>query len=219
MIQSNKVHEILYGGDYNPEQWGTEELQKDMEYLPQAGVNIVTLNVFNWAMIQPDETHYDFSGLDETVRMVTEKKMKICMATATGAHPAWMAHRHPDILRTEFNGMKRKFGGRHNSCPNSPTFHLYSVRLAAKLAEHYRNQDNIVAWHIGNEYGGICYCENCEKAFRICSSNGTDIFCLYETIASSKLELNDCIIEDRFFIIVSFISVIMFSGDCLPFIS
>ena len=167
MIQSNKVHEILYGGDYNPEQWGTEELQKDMEYLPQAGVNIVTLNVFNWAMIQPDETHYDFSGLDETVRMVTEKKMKICMATATGAHPAWMAHRHPDILRTEFNGMKRKFGGRHNSCPNSPTFHLYSVRLAAKLAEHYRNQDNIVAWHIGNEYGGICYCENCEKAFRI----------------------------------------------------
>jgi beta-galactosidase len=56
-----------------------------MEYLPQAGVNIVTLNVFNWAMIQPDETHYDFSGLDETVRMVTEKGMKICMATATGS--------------------------------------------------------------------------------------------------------------------------------------
>jgi beta-galactosidase len=78
-----------------------------------------------------------------------------------------MAHRHPDILRTEFNGMKRKFGGRHNSCPNSPTFHKYSTRLAAKLAEHYQNQDNIVAWHIGNEYGGICYCENCEKAFRI----------------------------------------------------
>ena len=167
MIQSNKVHEILYGGDYNPEQWGEQEIQKDMEYLPQAGVNIVTLNVFNWAMIQPDETHYDFSGLDETVRMVTEKGMKICMATATGAHPAWMAHRHPDILRTEFNGMKRKFGARHNSCPNSPTFHTYSTRLAAKLAEHYKNQENIAAWHIGNEYGGICYCENCEKAFRI----------------------------------------------------
>lgn len=167
MICSDKVHEILYGGDYNPEQWGEEERQKDMQYLPEAGVNIVTLNVFNWGMLQPDEEHYDFSELDETVQMVTDKGMKICMATATAAHPAWMAHRYPDILRTEFSGMKRKYGARHNSCPNSDTFHKYATRLAAKLAERYQNQDNIVAWHIGNEYGGICYCENCEKAFRI----------------------------------------------------
>ena len=39
--------------------------------------------------------------------------------------------------------------------------------LAEKLAEHYKDYDNIVAWHISNEYGGECYCENCEKAFRV----------------------------------------------------
>lgn len=44
---------------------------------------------------------------------------------------------HPDILRTEFNGMKRKFGGRHNSCPNSTTYRYYAQKLAAKLAERY----------------------------------------------------------------------------------
>ena len=59
--------------------------------------------------------------------------------------------------------MKRKFGARHNSCPNSPTYRKYSVALAAKLAERYKDYDNIVAWHISNEYGGECYCENCEK--------------------------------------------------------
>ena len=88
------------------------------------------------------------------------------MATSTGAHPAWMAKRHPDILRTEYNGMKRKFGGRHNSCPNSPTYRLYAAKLARQLAGRYKDYDNIVAWHISNEFGGECYCENCEKAFR-----------------------------------------------------
>ena len=43
----------------------------------------------------------------------------------------------------------------------------YSRALAEKLAERYGKYDNIVAWHISNEYGGECYCENCEKAFRV----------------------------------------------------
>ena len=101
------------------------------------------------------------------MELVKKNGLKVVLATSTGAHPAWMAHRYPEILRTEFNGMKRKFGGRHNSCPNSPVYRMYSARLAEKLAEHYKDYDNIVAWHISNEYGGECYCENCEKAFRV----------------------------------------------------
>lgn len=167
MINDPKVTKILYGGDYNPEQWPEEIREQDMEALREAGVDVVTLNVFNWAMIQPSEETYDFSALDETVRQVTQNGMSICMATSTGAHPAWMARRYPEILRTEFNGMRRKFGGRHNSCPNSYVFRHFSAALASCLAEHYRDQKNIVAWHISNEYGGACYCENCEKAFRV----------------------------------------------------
>lgn len=63
--------------------------------------------------------------------------------------------------------MKRKFGGRHNSCPNSLVYRTYAKRLAAKIVERYKGYDNIVLWHISNEYGGECYCENCEKAFRV----------------------------------------------------
>lgn len=167
MAYQERVNKILYGGDYNPEQWTPDIWEQDMELLKKAGIDIVTLNVFNWAMLQPDEETYDFSMLDETIGRVTEAGMYICLATSTGAHPAWMAKKYPDILRTEFSGMKRKFGGRHNSCPNSPTFRKYSVRLAGKLAERYKDQENILVWHVNNEYGGACYCENCEKAFRV----------------------------------------------------
>ena len=164
---SNKVNQIVYGGDYNPEQWPEEIWAEDMRLLKEANIDIVTLNVFSWAALQPSEETYDFSKLDKIMEMVRDNGLQVCLATSTGAHPAWMAKKYPDILRTEFNGLKRKFGGRHNSCPNSPTYEKYSVRLAKKIAERYRDYNNIVAWHISNEFGGECYCENCEKAFRV----------------------------------------------------
>ena len=135
MKYSGKVQKIVYGGDYNPEQWPEEIWPEDMRLLKGAGIDIVTLNVFSWAAIQPSEEEYDFSRLDKIMDMVKDNGLKVCMATSTGAHPAWMAKRHPDVLRTEFNGMKRKFGARHNSCPNSPSYRKYSVEIARRLAE------------------------------------------------------------------------------------
>lgn len=167
MINSNNVKKIVYGGDYNPEQWSEDIWEEDMRLFALAGIDIVTLNVFSWAELQTDEVTYRFEKLDKIMDLVRKHGLKVCLATSTGAHPAWMAKKYPDILRTEFNGMKRKFGGRHNSCPNSPTYQKYSVTLAKELALRYKGYDNIVAWHISNEFGGECFCENCEKAFRV----------------------------------------------------
>lgn len=166
MIESSKVKKILYGGDYNPEQWSEEVWEEDMRLLKLAHIDVVTLNVFSWALLQPNENTYNFSQLDKIMEMVKENGLKVCMATSTAAHPAWMARKYPDVLRTGHTGIRRKFGRRHNSCPNSPTYRKYAAALVEKIVQRYGHYDNIVAWHICNEYGGMCYCENCEKAFR-----------------------------------------------------
>ncbi|MBO4902845.1 MAG: beta-galactosidase [Lachnospiraceae bacterium] len=166
MIGSDKVHKILYGGDYNPEQWPEEVWAEDMRLFALAGVDTVTLNVFSWASLQRSDTVFDFEKLDRIMEYVKENGLNVCMATSTAAHPAWMARKYPDILRTDLTGIKRQFGARHNSCPNSPTYRKFSVKLAKAIAERYKDYDNIVAWHVSNEYGGACYCENCAAAFR-----------------------------------------------------
>lgn len=160
-------NKIAFGGDYNPEQWSEDVWEEDMRLFQLAHIDTVTLNVFSWASLQPDEETYNFDKLDKIMNMVRDNGLKVCLATSTGAHPAWMAKKYPEILRTEFNGMKRKFGGRHNSCPNSLVYQKYATRLAEKLAERYQNYDNIIGWHVSNEFGQECYCENCEKAFRV----------------------------------------------------
>jgi len=160
-------NKIAYGGDYNPEQWDEATWEEDMRLFKLAHIDTVTLNVFSWAALQSSENEYHFEKLDRIMKMVRDNGLKVVLATSTAAHPAWMARKYPEILRTEADGKKRKFGSRHNSCPNSPVYRKYSVALADKLAERYKDYDNIIAWHISNEYGGECYCENCEKAFRV----------------------------------------------------
>ena len=160
------ANKILYGGDYNPEQWPQETWKEDMRLLGLAGVDTVTLNVFCWAALQPSEDVYDFLVLDGIIKTVSGAGMKICLATGTATHPAWMARKYPDILRVNIDGTKRKFGARQNSCPSSPAYRLFSTRLARRLAERYGKLENLIAWHVSNEYESICYCDNCEKAFR-----------------------------------------------------
>ncbi|MFS0869784.1 beta-galactosidase [Paenibacillus xylanilyticus] len=164
---SSKLPKMFYGGDYNPEQWDHETHLEDLRMFKLAGIDIATINVFSWALIQPDEVIYKFEELDQLINSLYENGVYVCLATSTAAHPAWMAKKYPDVLRVDADGRKRKFGGRHNSCPNSPTYRKYSEKIADKLAERYKDHPAVLVWHISNEYGGDCYCDNCEKAFRV----------------------------------------------------
>ena len=163
----SKFKQMLYGGDYNPEQWPREVWQEDMRMFDLAGINSATVNVFSWARIQPSEEVYDFSELDDIVDMLTKEGKQIVLATSTAALPAWMVKRYPEVTRTDYEGRHHKFGQRHNACPNSPVYQHYARELALRLAQRYGQNENMVCWHINNEYGGECYCENCEKAFRV----------------------------------------------------
>lgn len=158
---------ILYGGDYNPNQWPREIWAEDMDLFKKAGINSATVNVFSWAKLQPDENTYDFSELDDIIAMLSENGIDIVLATATGAMPAWMAKKYPEVTRVDFEGRRHKFGQRHNHCPNSLVWQKYAARLAGELAKRYGSNPHVVCWHINNEYNTGCYCENCEKAFRI----------------------------------------------------
>ncbi|PYE53828.1 beta-galactosidase [Deinococcus yavapaiensis] len=157
---------IAYGGDWNPEQWDRDVWREDVRLFREAGIDLLSINIFAWTMLQPDEDTYDFTHLDEIFTLLHAHGMRVCLGTATAAHPAWMATRYPDILRVDAQGRKRKFGNRHNSCPSSPTYRRFAPRLAGALAERYAAHPALALWHVSNEFSGACYCERCEGRFR-----------------------------------------------------
>ena len=135
-MQSPFPH-ILYGGDYNPNQWPRGVWDEDIRLFKQAGINSATINVFSWAKLQPDEETYDFSELDEIVEMLSRENFDIVLATSTGALPAWMVKRYLEVTRVDFEGRRHKFGGRHNHCPNSLVYQKFAGRLVEQLARRY----------------------------------------------------------------------------------
>ena len=131
---AGKFQRILYGGDYNPNQWPEEVWKEDMRMFRKAGINSATINVFSWAKLQPSEETYYFDELDKIVDMLSAEEDDIVMATSTGALPAWMVKRYPEVARTDYEGRHHKFGQRHNACPNSQVYRKFMVSLTAKLA-------------------------------------------------------------------------------------
>lgn len=166
------MDKIGFGGDYNPEQWPEDVWDRDMALFAEAHVDTLTVNVFSWATLQPDEHTFDFAVLDRILEKLAAAGKVVCLATSTAAHPAWMARAYPDVTRVDFEGRRHVFGQRHNSCPNSPAYRRFSVELARRIAQRYGAPDHpaagvIAAWHVNNEYGGTCYCEHCGAAFRV----------------------------------------------------
>ena len=95
-------NKIAFGGDYNPEQWDEATWEEDMHLFGLAHIDTVTLNVFSWAMLQPDESTYDFTKLDRIMELVKKNGLKVVLATSTGAQTQFLPEqsRLPHVFGT-----------------------------------------------------------------------------------------------------------------------
>lgn len=166
-MHSKKTPFVLYGGDYNPEQWDDATIEQDMQLFKKAGINLVTLPVFAWAKIEPREGEYHFEWLDKILKKLWENKIYVIMATPTTAQPAWLSKNYPEVLPVDIAGRKRTHGMRVFFCVNSGKYRERAAAIATEMAERYHTYPGLVGWHVANEYGTYCYCENCQKQFRI----------------------------------------------------
>ncbi len=157
---------VWYGGDYNPDQWNEDIWNEDFTLFEEAHVNMVTLPVFSWSRIQPNEDTFDFEWLIKLLDRTKEEGIGVCLATSTAVQPAWLSKKYPDILPVDAHGMKKRFGGRVKFCPNSEDYRKAAGILVTKLANIARDYDHVVMWHIGNEYDNYCYCDTCRDKFR-----------------------------------------------------
>ena len=160
---------LLHGGDYNPEQWLAQRdtvWKQDMALAREAGVNTLSVGIFAWSHLEPEEGRYEFGWLDAVMDMLWENGIKAILATPSGARPPWLAEAYPEVLRVNQLRQKQLYGGRHNHCMTSPVYRAKVAAINARLAERYRDHPALGMWHISNEYSGACHCPLCQQAFR-----------------------------------------------------
>ena len=163
-----RLPHMIHGGDYNPDQWrDTREVwREDMRLAKLAGINSLSVGIFAWAALEPEDGVYDFGWLDDVMDMLAENGMTAVLATPTGARPAWMSEKYPEVLRVEADRVRNLHGGRHNHCQTSPVYRRKALEINTRLAERYKEHPALGLWHLSNEYSGECHCELCQQAFR-----------------------------------------------------
>lgn len=160
---------IAYGCDYNPEQWGPDVWAEDVRLMREAGVDLVAINIFGWAQIEPRPGEYDFTTLDTVIELLHANGIRVNLGTGTSSPPPWLTTRHPEILPEAVDGTTRFPGGRQAWCPSSPVFRSYALALVEKVAERYGDHPAIALWHVSNELGchnALCYDHESDEAFR-----------------------------------------------------
>lgn len=163
-----KIPALLHGGDYNPDQWldRPDILEEDIKMMKKAGVNTATVGVFSWSALEPQEGNFQFGWLHDIMDKLYENGIYTVLATPTGARPAWMDEKYPSVLRVEKDGRRNHHSGRHNHCMSSLEYRSLVEKMDTKLAQEFGNHPGLILWHISNEFGGECYCENCKKRFQ-----------------------------------------------------
>lgn len=164
---------LLHGGDYNPDQWleYPEVLEEDIKMMKEAAVNCVSLGIFSWAVLEPEENVYRFEWLEGIIDRLGEEDIQVVLATPSGAMPHWMTRKYPEVMQVQADGRRNLPGKRHNFCYTSPVMRAKTRVMDEKLSECFGKKKNVILWHISNELGGnfgdsTCHCELCQAEFR-----------------------------------------------------
>ena len=159
---------LLHGGDYNPEQWldRPDILAQDIELMKKARVNTVTLGVFSWSTLEPQEGVYTLDWLADIIHNLYANGIRTILATPSAARPAWLAHKYPEVRRVRADRVRELHNRRQNYCYTSPLYRDKVRRIDQKLAQRFGSDPAVILWHISNEMGGDCHCELCQAEFR-----------------------------------------------------
>lgn len=158
---------VLYGADYNPDQWLDEKavLEEDIKLMRQVDATSASIGIFAWTALEPSPGVYTFEWLDETMDRFAKAGLSVFLATPSGSKPMWLSELHPEIRRVGRDGRREPSGGRHNHCPTSLTYRSAVRRINRQLALRYGKHPALALWHVGNELNGECHCDLCKNAF------------------------------------------------------
>jgi beta-galactosidase len=158
------------GVSWYPEQHPVQRWPDDVRRMAEAGLEVVRLGEFAWAVLEPERNRFEWEWLDKAIELAAEAGLKVVLGTPTAAPPIWLCLERPEIMTVGPTGERLPYGGRRFTCPTSAAYREESRRIVTALAERYGGHAAVEAWQLDNEPGHHgswrCCCDESERAFQ-----------------------------------------------------
>ena len=122
-----------------------------------AHINFVRVGEFAWSTLEPRQGDFELDWLNRAIRLAEKHGIAVVIGTPSAAPPAWLTQTYPETLRTKENGRKDEHGNRQQFDWSNPKYRELAHTMAAKLAERFGHDPDVIGWQIDNEYANESY--------------------------------------------------------------
>jgi beta-galactosidase len=148
--QKIKMDKLLYGVAYYDEYMPYDRLDKDIQMMKEAGINVVRIAESTWSTVEPQDGVFDFTHIDRVLNAMHKAGISVIVGTPTYAVPTWLVRKYPDILAITPDGPNR-YGARQNMDISNPNFRKHAEIVIRKIMEHVKDYPGIIGYQVDNE--------------------------------------------------------------------
>ena len=145
-----KTEKLYFGAAYYSEYLPYDRVEKDMEMMEKAGMNVIRIAESTWSTLEPQEGVYDFTHIDRMLNAAACHHISVIVGTPTYAVPTWLVKKYPDILAITQNGRER-YGHRQNMDITNPNYLSHAERVIRVLMEHVKDVPHVIGYQLDNE--------------------------------------------------------------------
>ena len=145
-----KTDKLYFGAAYYSEYLPYDRVEKDMEMMEKAGMNVIRIAESTWSTLEPQEGMYDFTHIDRMLDAAARHHISVIVGTPTYAVPTWLVKKYPDILAITQNGRER-YGHRQNMDITNPDYLSHAERVIRVLMEHVKDIPHVIGYQLDNE--------------------------------------------------------------------
>ncbi|MEZ0538121.1 beta-galactosidase [Fibrella arboris] len=148
--QSYKADHLLFGVAYYDEYMPYDRLDKDIQMMKEAGINVVRIAESTWSTVEPQDGVYNFKHIDRVLNAMHKAGIQVIIGTPTYAVPTWLVRKYPDVLAITPQG-KNQYGVRQNMDITNPHFRFHAERVIRRIMEHVKAHPAIIGYQVDNE--------------------------------------------------------------------
>ena len=162
------MNKLLFGVAYYDEYMPYERLDKDVQMMKDAGINVVRIAESTWGTVEPQDGVYDFTHIDRVLNAMNKAGISVIIGTPTYALPTWLVKKYPGILAITPQG-QNQYGARQNMDITNKDFRFYAERVIRKIMEHVKDNPAVIGFQVDNE----------TKAYNTAGPNVQQLFVQY----------------------------------------